>query len=615
MKRKILLVLAVLLFIGAIWVINLIWFKPFSIRHFYDRILVEMMVNEPEVITMFRIPVLYNLTRSKLTDVSDEASWRRFERSRKAHQTLLRYDFARQSDANQLNTRILDAFLQDILDGEPFFYHSYVLDQINGVHVSLPNLMQTMHRMDNRRDVEAYIARLNLFGRKFDQVITKLQLRADKGIILPDFIISQIIADIHDFIGDDFDTAESDDPALQRVLANPLYTGFIESLDGIDNLSHKRKEDYQKRASDAISNNVLPAYERLAEYLEGKLEMAGPEAGVWKHPDGDAYYAYMVRMQTTTELTPAQIHQLGLDEVERIQAEIREILTAEGYSFDGVLFGEVLRELSEEDRFLFEDSEEGRTQILEGYRSIVEDITAQLNEYFDLMPKAGVEVQPVPSFMEAASPFAYYNPPAMDGSRGGVFFTNLRDVSEHPVFFMKTLTYHEANPGHHFQIAIQMELSGLPLFRRMIPFGTYLEGWAMYAERLAWEMGMYDDDPFGNVGRLQAELFRAVRLVVDTGIHYKRWTREEANDYLQKHTGLSITQVATEIDRYIIWPGQAVTYTVGLLKMLELRDKARVAVGEQFDIRKFHNVLLQHGALHLGILEEKVDAFIQSMND
>jgi uncharacterized protein (DUF885 family) len=614
MKKKILLLFTVLILLGAAWIINLIWFKPLNIRHFYDRIMVEMMLDNPELITMYRIPVLYNMTRSKLDDASDDALRKWFERNRKTHQMLLRYDYEKQSTKNQLNTRILDAFIRGVLDGEPFFYHGYTLDQINGVHVALPNLMQTMHRMENRRDAEAYISRIKLFGNKFDQVIEGLQTRADKGIILPDFIIRQIIADIHDFMGEDPSQAGTSGTTLETTQANPLYTGFVESLEGIERLSADRKETYKEQVADAIADHVLPAYGRLSRFLEGLLDKAGPEAGVWKHPDGDAYYAYMVRMQTTTDLSPAQIHQLGLQEVERIQTEIREILVAEGYLFEGVTFGDVLRVMATEERFRFPDSDEGRSQILESYRAIVEEVTGRLDDYFDLMPRAGVEVQPVPSFREASSPFAYYHPPAMDGSKGGVFFANLRDVSEHPAFFMKTLSYHEANPGHHFQIAIQMELSGMPIFRKLIPFGTYMEGWAMYAERLAWEMGMYKDDTFGNVGRLQAELFRAVRLVVDTGIHYKRWTRDEAIDYLYEQTGLTMTQVVTEIDRYVIWPGQAVTYTVGLLKMLELREKAKDALGDRFDIKQFHNVILENGALPLSILENKVDAFIAANN-
>lgn len=572
------------------------------------------MLDNPELITMYRIPVLYNMTRSKLDDASDDALRKWFDRNRKTHQMLLRYDYEKQSTKNQLNTRILDAFIRGVLDGEPFFYHGYTLDQIYGVHVALPNLMQTMHRMENRRDAEAYISRLKLFGNKFDQVIEGLQTRADKGIILPDFIIRQIIADIHDFIGGDLNQVIANGTSQETVQSNPLYTGFVESLEGIASLSSERKETYKEQVAGAIADYVLPAYGRLNGFLEGLLAMAGPEAGVWKHPDGDDYYAYMVRMQTTTDLTPEQIYQLGLREVERIQAEIREILEAEGYSFEGISFGDVLRAMAAEERFRFPDSDEGRNQILESYRAIVQEVTGRLDDYFDLMPSAGVEVQPVPSFREASSPFAYYQPPAMDGSKDGVFFANLRDVSEHPAFFMKTLSYHEANPGHLFQMAIQMELRGMPIFRKLIPFGTYMEGWAMYAEWLAWEMGMYKDDTFGNVGRLQAELWRAVRLVVDTGIHYKRWTRDEAIDYLYEQTGLAMTQVVTEIDRYVIWPGQAVIYTVGLLKMLELREKAKFELGDRFDIKQFHNVILENGALPLSILENKVDAFIAAYN-
>lgn len=248
--------------------------------------------------------------------------------------------------------------------------------------------------------------------------------------------------------------------------------------------------------------------------------------------------------------------------------------------------------------------------VIEEYNRILAEINANLDEAFDIRPKAGLEVKRVPEFKEEGSPGAYYNQPAMDGSRGGVFYANLRNVHESVKFGMKTLAYHEGIPGHHFQIAIQSELEGVPVFRTLGIFTAYVEGWALYSEQLAWELGFYENDPFGNLGRLQAEMFRAVRLVVDTGIHYKKWTREEAIDYMVANTGMTTTEVTTEIERYIVMPGQACAYKIGMLKILELREKAKLALGENFHLREFHNVVLKNGAVPLDILEELVDEYI-----
>ncbi|MEL7145661.1 MAG: DUF885 domain-containing protein, partial [Bacteroidota bacterium] len=265
---------------------------------------------------------------------------------------------------------------------------------------------------------------------------------------------------------------------------------------------------------------------------------------------------------------------------------------------------------NENERFLHPDGDEGRSLILEGYNNILEEISIGLDEAFDIRPIAELSVKRIPAFKEEGSPGAYYEGPAMDGSRGGTFYANLRAPAEVTKFGMKTLAYHEGIPGHHFQIAIQRELRGLPTFRTLLPFTAYAEGWALYAERLAWEMGFYEDDPFGNLGRLQAEIFRAVRLVVDTGIHHKRWTRDEAIDYMVANTGMNRADVVTEIERYIVYPGQACAYKIGMMKILELREQAKEALDDKFDLREFHNVVLKNGSVPLDILEEIVEEYI-----
>lgn len=292
-----------------------------------------------------------------------------------------------------------------------------------------------------------------------------------------------------------------------------------------------------------------------------------------------------------------------------------DILKNQNYVDTTKTLGELIQALNKEERFLYSNDETGRKEALEEYNRIIDEINNNLDDAFDIRPKADLEVRRVPEFKQEGSAGAYYNGPAMDGSRGGIFYVNLRDMNEIVKFGMNTLVYHEAIPGHHFQIAIQHEIEGVPIFRNILPFTAYTEGWALYAERLAWELGFYEDNPFGNLGRLQAEMFRAVRLVVDTGIHFKKWTREEAIDYMVENTGMTTSEVTTEIERYIVMPGQACAYKIGMIKILELREKAKNELGEDFDLREFHNVVLKNGAVPLDILEQIVDDYIINSSD
>jgi uncharacterized protein (DUF885 family) len=357
---------------------------------------------------------------------------------------------------------------------------------------------------------------------------------------------------------------------------------------------------------------VFDAYNALILYFEALKSKATTDAGVWKFPDGDAFYQYQLSLMTTTDYTPEEVHQIGLSEVARIKTEMRDILSIQGYADTSREIGKIIQELNKEERFLYQNNDEGRKEILEGYNTILDEINAGLDNAFDIRPKATMEVKRVPEFKEEGSAGAYYTPPAMDGSAGGIFYANLRAVTETVKFGMKTLAYHEGIPGHHFQIAIQGELEDVPIFRTFPLFIAYTEGWALYAEQLAWELGFYENDPFGNLGRLQAEMFRAVRLVVDTGIHYKKWTREEAIEYMIANTGMTTGEVVTEIERYIVMPGQACAYKIGMLKILELREKAKKKLGNQFDLKEFHNVVLKNGAVPLDILEEIIDDYINT---
>jgi uncharacterized protein (DUF885 family) len=369
------------------------------------------------------------------------------------------------------------------------------------------------------------------------------------------------------------------------------------------------RDALKARAVKAIETGVYPAYARLATALEAMRPAAQTQgAGVSRLRDGSALYAVMLRQATTTEYTPDQVHQIGLDEVTRISAEMDAILRAQG--MDKGTVAERMQALNVRPDQLFPNTPEGRTQILARYNEIMREIEARMPTYFSIIPPGELKIERVPVALEKGAAGGSYQAAAMDGSRPGTFFANLRDAAETPRYSMKTLAYHEGVPGHHFQIATAQGLKGLPIIRQQPIYTAYAEGWGLYAERLAAEIGMYKDDPLGDLGRLQAEIFRATRLVVDTGLHAKGWSREQAIAYMVSATGMSETDVTTEIERYMTNPGQACAYKVGQLKILELREKAKQALAAKFDLKAFHTVVLENGAVPLTVLERLVDEWI-----
>ena len=603
--------LLALVIFGGLWFTNLIWFRPFNINHFYEKIFVELVLDSPETTTYLGIPVIYDWTKDELDDISDAKLWEGFNKSKEDYKTLLSYDYDNQSEENQLNTDILGYFLKmNTVEAEPYFYHDYPVNQMFGVQSGLPSMMASTHKLDNVSDIEAYISRLLKFETKFSQLIEGLKIREDKGIITPKFINIILLNEMKGFVNVKTDSLKLSTNKKSAVTSNILYTNFETKVDVLEDISDEEKTAYKNQVADALETVVFPAYQNLISYFENLNLKATNDAGVWKLPNGDAYYRYMLKQMTTTDYTPEEVHNLGLSEVARIKSEMSAILEAENYSDSSKTMGQIIQLLNKEERFLYPDTNEGRELILKDYKSIIDDISQGMSKAFNIMPKAGMEVKRVPIFKEEGQVSAYYEGPAMDGSRGGVFYANLRDTKETIKFAMKTLAYHEGIPGHHFQIAIQNELQDVPTFRTVVPFTAYSEGWGLYAERLAWELGFYENDPYGNLGRLQAEMFRAVRLVVDTGIHYKKWTREEAIEYMVENTGMTTSEVTSEIERYIVMPGQACAYKIGMLKILELREKAKQELGSQFDLREFHNAVLKNGSLPLDILEEVINNYI-----
>ena len=578
------------------------WFakKPFFLRAFLDRSVVKMAFESPETLTSLGFLESVGITghNAELDDDSPEAMDKTFAQVRDLRETLLSYSDA-DLDENQRISKDIALYLADFaLVSEPYRYHNYPLNQLFGVQNGYPSFMQAQHQVHSVGDAENYLSRLQKVKLKFAQTLEGLKIREAKGIIPPKFVIERVLTEMNDFVA-------------TPIQDNILYSSFKTKLADTD-ISADEQARLLAAAEADIKGYVHPAYQLFIDYFTQLQAKAGTDDGYWALPNGDLAYEQLLKFFTTTNYTADEIHAKGLAEVDRIQSEIMTILAAEGYDVSQG-FSVAIEALAADPKFYYEDSDAGRAQILVDYQHILDEVNAGLGDAFRIRPEAGMEVVRIPEFKEKTAPGAYYQQPAIDGSRPGRFYANLYDIKATPKYGMRTLAYHEGIPGHHFQIAVAMELEGMPLIRKMAPFTAYIEGWALYSERLAWELG-FQKDSFDNIGRLQAELFRAVRLVVDTGIHHSRWTREQAIDYMKKNTGMSDRDVTAEIERYIVMPGQATAYKVGMMKILELREKAKLALGDKFDLRDFHDVVLKNGAVPLDILETLVDRYIAEKN-
>jgi uncharacterized protein (DUF885 family) len=603
MLKKILkiagMLFAVILLVGGLFLAHTWFFKPVNINLFFARTMMQIMMDSPEMLSTLRVlePIGITGHNAKLDDDSLAAGDRFMAQLKDAYDVLLSYEDEDLSEADLMSKRIAADLLGAVVDGERFRFLTFPVNQLFGVQNGFPSFMESTHQVHSVGDAEDYVSRLNAVGVKFDQVLEGLEKRDEMGIYPPQFLVTKVLEEMNNFVAT---------PPEENILMVSLLDKMKEA-----ELPEDQQERLALEAREAIVETVYPAYGRLIahfEYLDPKVD---GNYGAWSLPEGDEYYKLALKLFTTTDYSPEYIHRVGLAEVDRIQSEILGILQDEGWDVAGG-FAAAIGEMAENPRFYFSDSVEGRDQILAEYDALIEEVSGKLEPWFATIPEAPIEVDRVPEFKEKTSPGAYYQIPAFDGSRPGVFFANLYDIKATPKYSMRTLTYHEAIPGHHFQLAIQQEQDDLPFFRRLIPFSSYSEGWALYAERVAWEMGLLED-PYDNIGRLQAELFRAVRLVVDTGIHKMRWSREEANAYMLANTGMAESDVIAEIERYFVMPGQATSYKVGMMKIMELREFAENELGDRFDIREFHEVVLTNGSMPLDILEELVREYIASV--
>ncbi len=510
-----------------------------------------------------------------------------------------RFDPDRLDEASKLSYRLYEFAAEDQLASHEFLGNEYVFQHMSGPHSSLPSFLMNFHSVDSEDDIENYIARLNGFEAYLGNYIDRSEAQAQAGVLLPKFVYPKIREAAQNVIkGEPFDNTGT----------SPLWNDITSKIEALDKVGDERKAELKQSARQALTGPVKSAYTTLLETFDRHESMATNDDGAWKLPNGEAYYQSRLKHYTTTDMTADEIHEIGLKEVARIQGEMRAIM--QEVEFEGTL-QEFFTYLRNDPKFTFENTDDGREKYISQATEIIDNMKSHLDDLFITKPKADVIVKRVEPFREATAFGAFYNMPALDGSRPGTYYINLKDMNELPIYQMQALAYHEGIPGHHMQIAIGMELEDLPRFRTLGSHTPYVEGWALYSESLPKELGLYTD-PYQDFGRLSMEIFRAARLVLDTGIHSKKWTREQAVKYMMENTANSEGDIRAEIDRYIVWPGQATAYKVGMIKIQELRSKAEGALGDDFDIREFHDVILANGSVPLTVLEELVDQWIES---
>lgn len=511
------------------------------------------------------------------------------------------------ADITTKNNQQVMSGLTRYFAGDPIFTIGYIdpwmglspfiVNQINGPLIDIPRIMQNDQPITTEQEALDYIARLAQFDQLAASIIEKQAADAAQNWLPSKVTLQGAIKYLQGFT---------------RVAAekHSFVSVFRKKVEKIESLNEEQKQSLISQVIAEINQVVYPAYQSVEKASKQLLSKARTDSGIWAQPKGSAYYQDAIKQLGDSELTPTQIHQLGLDEVARISSSMDNILQEQGYKNGSV--GERMVALNEEPRFLYQDSKAGREALLSDINGYITEITTKMAPVFKTTPSYQVEVKAFPVEVQDGAPGGQYTSPAVDGSKPGIYWINLRDMKANPKFGLKTLTYHEANPGHHWQIALNLDQAELPFLRRIAPYNAYAEGWALYSEQVAYELGMYENDPFGDLGRLQAELFRAVRLVVDTGLHDKRWTREQAITYMSEQTGTAKSDVIAEIERYMAWPGQALGYKLGMLKILSLREQVKKRLGDKFDLAEFHDVVLLNGAVPMTVLSRNINHWLDT---
>lgn len=591
------LLLALVLLVAHTW-----WFKPLRLNWFYNRVFLQSLVDSP--ISLSSLQLLdgsaLDWYSGRLDDFSIAHEDQEIERAHLNSTLFQSYDAAPLTGPDKVSWQVADFQNRLQREQENWRWYSYPVNPLFGVQSQLPDFLINTHAITNEKSARRYLARLNAIPKAYEQIEEGLKVREAKGLLPNQFAVQKTTAQIEAFL----------EPAPRQ---HPLVLNLEEKLKKITPaLPAERQDLLIQQASEAVEKSVYPTYQKMRVHLQN-LQNSKKHAlnndGAWAMPNGEAYYNFLIWQHTTTHLSAQDLHQKGLEEVARIGREMDAILAQE--QVPGKTRADKMQSLAHRSDQLYPDTPTGREQLLLDYQRIIDEVDAASKSVFGLRPQMGVVVKRVPEFSEKTAPMGYYQPPSLEGERPGQFFTNLYKIEDTPKFGMHTLAYHEAIPGHHLQIALQMKMTGLPFFRRAAGFSAFVEGWALYAERLAWEMGL-EKEPLDNLGRLQGEMFRAVRLVVDTGLHAKHWTREQAIAYMMRETGMGETEVTVEIERYLINPGQALAYKVGMMKILELRERAKAQLGPRFKLSEFHDLLLSNGALPLDVLDSVVNDWIRA---
>ena len=568
------------------------WFTPVGVNNYINKVTFELAIDSPELLTYLGVidntPLDFH--SGKLADYTREEEERSIAALQKARTGLTTYGPEGLSGQELLTWKIAAWFFDDLLRKAELRYRGYRVNQISGVTVNMPQFLTDTHVIKNEKSVRRYLSRLAEFGRVLRETHARVIDDRTNGVIPPDFVIEKALVGMNKFI-----EAGADQ--------NPLVTTLQPKLETLDDVNEATAATMMAEATRLVATEVIPVYEAMITLFESMLPEATHDAGIWRLPDGEAIYATNLRSNTTTQYSADQIHQTGLAEVDRIEGEMLDILDSQGIG--GEDFVSRIRMLMTDPAHQFPNTDAGRDEMIAYLEAFDQKVIAIAADYFITIPPQPLEIVRVPEYSQDSSPGGYYNGPALDGSRPGRFYINQKNTADNPRWTLPTLMIHEGSPGHHFQISTSQLIEGVPLLRRLSPFNAFSEGWALYSERIAkTDMGLYDDDPLGDLGRLQAEMFRAVRLVVDTGMHAKRWSREQAIQYMISKTGMTDQEVTREIERYVVWPGQATAYKTGQLALLAMREDAEKTLGERFNLRDFHEAVLMNGAMPLDILKD-----------
>lgn len=537
----------------------------------------------------------------KWNDLSDAAADADIARNKEQLTRLTQLDTAKLDQQALLSYELLKADLENTISDDQWRYYNYPMNQMYGVHSMVASFLINQHQITDESDAKAYISRLNAVPTLFSQLETSLETRAQKHIIAPKFVFPYVISDSKNII--------SGAPFSDTGKDSALWADAKRKINKLD-ITDDKKDLLLNEVKQALLTNVKPAYEKLITYTKTLEARADTKDGVWKLPNGEAFYNNALARTTTTNMSADTIHDLGLTEVKRIHDEMRVIMKK--VQFAGSL-KEFFAFMRDDKQFYYPDTDAGKAEYLAQAKSIIDNMKTRLDEVFTIQPKADLVVKKVEAFREKSAGKAFYDQPAPDGSRPGTYYANLYKMDAMPKYQMEALAYHEGIPGHHMQIAIAQELQGIPKFRKFGGYTAYIEGWGLYSEYFPKEMGLYAD-PYSDFGRLSMELWRACRLVVDTGIHAKKWTREQGIAYYVENTPNAESDAIKMVERHIVMPSQATAYKVGMIKILQLREQAKKELGSKFDIREFHTLILKNGPLPLDILEEQVNKWIKQVN-